>query len=225
MSTFPIPFDEAEAVRYFGARPEDKEAHSLVNQVFLSVKDELQPRSIHQLWHCDIVQGTAEHPGKVQISNGMAFTGTQLAKHLKGCSQLILLGATLGSRFDLALRRLSLRSIAEGAAAQAVGTALIETYIDEQEKIWKQELPSYYTYRTRFSPGYGDWPLEDQRKIFRVLDCAKRIGLTLTEGGLMAPLKSVTAIIGVDTSGACSEEPEKRGCASCAKTDCAFRRS
>jgi cobalamin-dependent methionine synthase I len=36
-----------------------------------------------------------------------------------------------------------------------------------------------------------------QKDIFAALDCPRRIGLTLGEGMLMSPTKSVTALIGV----------------------------
>ena len=51
--------------------------------------------------------------------------------------------------------------------------------------------------RPRFSPGYGDLPIEIQKDIFRALDCPRRIGLTLNENLLMSPTKSVSAIIGI----------------------------
>jgi len=51
--------------------------------------------------------------------------------------------------------------------------------------------------KPRFSPGYGDLPLETQREIFDVLDCSRRIGLMLNDSLLMSPTKSVTAFVGV----------------------------
>ena len=49
----------------------------------------------------------------------------------------------------------------------------------------------------RYSPGYGDVPLSVQKDICRELDCAKTVGITLTESLLMIPEKSVTAVIGI----------------------------
>ncbi|MCD8174473.1 MAG: hypothetical protein LUD41_00780 [Phascolarctobacterium sp.] len=37
----------------------------------------------------------------------------------------------------------------------------------------------------------------EQKKIFELLNCPKKIGVTLTEGLMMVPTKSVTAIIGL----------------------------
>ena len=73
--------------------------------------------------------------------------------------------------------------------------------------------------RPRFSPGYGDLPLELQKDVFRVLDCPRKIGLSLNESLLMSPSKSVTAIIGI---GKGDVEAENK-CSACEKTDCAYR--
>ena len=52
--------------------------------------------------------------------------------------------------------------------------------------------------RPRFSPGYGDLPLEVQKDIFSLLECHKRIGVSLNESLLMSPSKSVTAFVGLE---------------------------
>lgn len=221
-----INFNEMEALRYFGGRPGDTQAEAAVGRAYLQLRNEVQPRSIMQRWSCHTVEGTAGEKGRVILEGGTEFISSDLARHLKGCSELILFGATLGTRVDIALRRISVRSIAEGAAAQAVAASLIESYCDAQEELWKKDLPQTYTYRWRFSPGYGDWDLTEQQKIFRLLNCPKAIGLTLTAGGIMAPTKSVTAVIGVDYTGAAAEKhPSGCGhrCKECDKTSCAFR--
>lgn len=221
-----IDFNEKEALRYFGGRPGDTQAAAAVGRAYLQLRNEVQPRSIVQQWSCRVIQGTATEKGRIILESGTEFVSSDLARHLKGCSELLLFGATLGSRVDIALRRISVRSIAEGAAAQAVAASLIESYCDAQEVLWKAKLPQTYTYRWRFSPGYGDWDLTEQQKIFRLLNCPKAIGLTLTAGGIMAPTKSVTAIIGVDHTGAVAEKhPSGCGhnCKACKNTSCAFR--
>ena len=166
--------------------------------------------------------------GRVELEGGTVFESSQLANHLLGCPEVVLFGATLGSRFDIGIRRLSLQRIAYGAAAQAVGAALIESYCDKLEEEWKGELSAEFTYRSRFSPGYGDWPLTDQEKIFRLLELPKKIGLTLTAGGLMAPIKSVTAVIGINhgLQNETRKEPDARhsSCNACTALNCPFRK-
>ena len=71
-----------------------------------------------------------------------------------------------------------------------------------------------------FSPGYGDWSLAAQDRVLDLLQAPKRIGLTLTEGGMLVPEKSITALVGI------SDRPEE-ACGQkfmrCNKTDCPFR--
>ncbi len=55
-----------------------------------------------------------------------------------------------------------------------------------------------------------------------MLDCAKKIGLTMTESSMLTPTKSVTAVIGLGREEVhCHEE----GCESCSKKDCIYRRN
>ena len=61
-----------------------------------------------------------------------------------------------------------------------------------------------------------------QKELFRLLDVTRRIGVSLSESGLMVPQKSVTALIGV------SDRPQpkrSRGCETCTMfADCASRK-
>ena len=163
-----MEYNRREALRYLRARPGDQDAQVLVDTVYLKLRNEVQARHVLQKHR---VQVDAEG---VTLANGVRFTSRDLAAHLKGCQEALLLGATLGSRVDAAIRRLALGSVAEGAAAQAVAAALIESYCDEvQTKFDTGGLAQ----RPRFSPGYGDWDLAEQRLLFPVLNCAKLIGL------------------------------------------------
>ena len=58
------------------------------------------------------------------------------------------------------------------------------------------------TLRMRYSPGYGDLPLEAQRPLLAALDAARQAGITLSSALLMMPSKSVSAIIGAGPEGA-----------------------
>ena len=210
-----MQFRQQEALRYLKAQKDDKEAAILVATVYLKMRNEVQARHVVQRQHCQIT------PGGVLLECGTEFHSAQLARHLQGCEEVLLLGATLGSRVDACIRRLAILSVAEGAAAQAVGAALIESYLDELQEKLQQQLDQEKLYqKTRFSPGYGDWALEEQRLLFPVLDCAKRIGLTLTEGCMMAPSKSVTAIIGlIREKKTCIQHK----CEQCSNVGCEFR--
>lgn len=205
-----MEYNRKEALRYLRAKPGDEAAGILVDTVYLKLRNEVQARSVLQK-HSIIVDNEG-----VTLDTGVRFTSRDLARHLKGCDKALLLAATLGSRVDVAIRRLALGSVAEGAAAQAVAAALIESYCDS---VQAQADTDGLAQRPRFSPGYGDWNLQEQRLFFPVLDCAKRIGLTLTDGLMMAPSKSVTAIIGLSEDVACVWNK----CMTCGNINCPYR--
>lgn len=139
-----------------------------------------------------------------------------LRKNLDGCEEVIIFAATVGLEIDRLIRRYTRLSPAKALFFQAIGAERIESLCDAVNAEWKEE---YQTLRPRFSPGYGDLSLEMQKDIFRVLDCPRKIGLTLNESLLMSPSKSVTAIIGI---GGGAEEVKNK-CSVCRKTDCAYR--
>lgn len=146
---------------------------------------------------------------------------TGLAKNLKNCQSAVIFAATAGAKIDRLIEKYNRIDLSRAVMLQAVGTERVEALCDlfsrdiELQKKQKGEFT-----RPRFSPGYGDLPLEIQRDIFRVLDPFKNIGVSLCESLLMTPSKSVTAIIGV------GKTPCKNlgGCEYCDKTDCNFRK-
>jgi cobalamin-dependent methionine synthase I len=106
------------------------------------------------------------------------------------------MAATLGSEAESLLRRAQSRSMGDALILDALGSAAIEAVCDQLCAEIAQELsPRRLT--ARFSPGYGDLPLDQQRELFAVLDVTRRIGVSLSESALMLPQKSVTALIGV----------------------------
>ena len=76
----------------------------------------------------------------------------------------------------------------------------------------------------RFSPGYGDFPLEAQPSIVRTLRADIRLGLTVLPTHLLLPTKSITAVLGLfDVLPSRHEENE--ACASCAlRATCEMRK-
>ena len=126
----------------------------------------------------------------------LAIGGT-LARHLAGCPAAYLAGGTIGAGFDAFQRRVSVSSGADALIAQAIGAALIEKLMDAVEEEIRAELAADETLVSRYSPGYGDFPLEAQRTVLTLLDAPLKAGISLTDTLLMVPSKSVSAIIGV----------------------------
>ena len=142
---------------------------------------------------------------------------------LAPCREGVLLAATLGAGSERMLLREQARGASRALLLDAVLSAGIEAVCDGIEARLREECEAQGLFLTdRFSPGYGDMPLEQTKEMLAVLDAHRRIGLTVTATGLMMPRKSVTAILGI------SETPVERrpsGCEGCAAREtCAMRR-
>ena len=223
MSNDIICFNKKEALRYFHAQSGDVQAEATIDAAYIKLRNELQPRyTVKRFGGCVCTAGESNVNSVVQLDNGTVFHSKALAQYVGDAKELFLFGATLGSRVDVALRRMAMTSVAEAGAGQAVAAALIETYCDDCCAELQKQLPEGKQLKWRFSPGYGDWALEEQKFLFSVLDCAHTIGLTLTESCMMAPVKSVTAVIAITEKDACSDITNK--CLRCNKIDCKFRR-
>ena len=122
--------------------------------------------------------------------------GEAIRRHLAGCGRVICLAATLGAESETLLRRTQGTSMADAVLLDALASCAVENVCDNL----CADLAEYLAPATltgRFSPGYGDFPLSQQRELCGVLDVYRQLGVSLTEGGLMIPQKSVTALVGV----------------------------
>ncbi len=147
--------------------------------------------------------------------------GQDVPALLKDCSQVILMAVTLGSETERLLRTAQARSMGDAVILDAAAGAAVENVCDNLcRDLEAQFSPRFLT--DRFSPGYGDFPFSQQRAFFDLLDITRRIGVSLTDSGLMLPQKSVTALMGLaDTP----QEHRHRGCASCRLfATCSFRK-
>jgi len=120
-----------------------------------------------------------------------------IARHLDGCHAAYLACGTIGAAFDAFQRCESVTSGVNALIAQAVGAAMIERLMDITGDEIRNELSNGECLISRYSPGYGDFPLAAQRTLLEILDAPRTVGVSLTDMLLMVPSKSVSAIIGV----------------------------
>jgi hypothetical protein len=192
-----VPFHEREALLYLGADPEDKEAAVLVDCAFLMLRNEMQPRAAAKRFSYAVVTGKFGRETGVLLSGGVTLCSSFLAHRLKGCTSLLVFAVTLGYRMDAAISRITAQNSAEGAAAEAVGKALLDAYLHKQEAIWKSKLPGSRGFLPCISPGTEDWPFNEQKKIFALLEGTEVTDLTACAEKGVFPAKSVVGVIGI----------------------------
>ncbi|MFA9375194.1 MAG: vitamin B12 dependent-methionine synthase activation domain-containing protein [Lachnotalea sp.] len=210
--------NKKETLRYLGYKGQviDDDLLCLIDEASEELLQSINPKSVHQEFSCRILDDFTVELGPIIIKS------KNLVKNLKGCDSAIIFAATLGSSADTLMKRYSITNLAKASVIQAAGAALIETFCDSlEEKIQIDANKRGLFLRPRFSPGYGDLSLEHQRDFFNILECSKRIGISLTDTCLMIPSKSVTAIIGLskNRNKGCNENK----CLSCTKVTCEYR--
>ena len=213
-----VEIDRREVYRYLGLRGAEPDAATAaaVEEAVRLLDAVVEPKQISRRFLLKRLDD-----GALDIE-GLRVESKALSKNLEGCREVFLMAATLGIGPD----RLIARAQAEGAmsramALQAAAAAMIEAWCDDvNAELARQAKARGRSLRPRFSPGYGDFSLEAQPGIFRLLGAQRNIGITLTDSLLMLPTKSVTAVIGIADAG---EAACPAGCAACDKTDCAYR--
>ncbi|MBR1798156.1 MAG: hypothetical protein IJ757_09160 [Clostridiales bacterium] len=108
-----------------------------------------------------------------------------------GSDSVAFLISTLGQAVDNRIERLSKTDPAKMVLIDAAANAYIEEVTNEFQKRLVLKDQTF-----RFAPGYGDVPLSMQKQIFEHVPEVRKLGLTLDDGFLMHPFKSMTGIIG-----------------------------
>lgn len=215
--TAPTAVDLPQAFRYMGMHGEpDANMLETAKSCEKQLLSMIRPRYVHLV--CPV---TFAPEGIVCEGTTLVLKGRDIAAHLSGCDRAVLLCATLSAGADAAIRMASAQDVLCGMMTDAMASALTEQVCDAAEQEILHTLPCVYS-TWRFSPGYGDLPLETQGEFLRAVNAEKWLGVTLSDSGLCIPTKTVTAVFGL------SETPVskgKRGCAACnMRETCPYRR-
>ncbi|MGL4791797.1 MAG: hypothetical protein ACRCW1_10335, partial [Anaerotignaceae bacterium] len=164
------------------------------------------------------------------INTTVAFKGTQFTTQgmdiynlLKTCHKAVLVAATLGQDFETRLRIAQVKNMSEAIILDSCGSSAIENICDNfQNDIEAHFAKENQFITSRFSIGYGDFPLENQKDFCKILNTEKFAGITVNNGGLLVPTKSVTAIIGISNQ---KQPKRKPSCENCNNFfNCSFRK-
>ena len=232
-----IKVDKKEIYRYLGYRRNipDAEVCRMVDSCLEQLQREVTPRYIFRKYPVESVftvpGAFAEEEDPLLYSSpeglriaGMEIRSRSLSRNLRGCENVYLMAATLGIGPDRLIARASVTHMSRAVTLQAAAAAMIESWCDEvNQKIIREASEQGFYCRPRFSPGYGDFPLEYQQDFAQILRMQKEIGVSLTESFLMIPTKSVTAVIGITGD---RQDCVLHGCEVCEQAPhCAFSRN
>ena len=209
--------DLTEVRRYAGLAKADFD-EKMIEEAAQEALLLIAPQSAYQEYGYDCREGKILSPSPLQL------TGTVL-KHLSGCEKVLAISATIGAGIVAAItEHFHEGRYAHSVLLDAAATEAVEETANALEKMLSPRIKAQgFATRWRFSPGYGDWPLEAQQE-FMPLTGAEEIGITLTASMMLSPRKSITALIGLYRPEIANSPATSPGCQSCGQKDCPSRR-
>ena len=193
-----------QAPSFEGLTPEISD---LLDECMREIKQTAQPKVIVKKFKLE------KEPLRLEES-GDEIKGEQMADMLKDCEECLLIGCTLGIAMERKIKFYAKINMTKSTVMDAAASAWLEEYCDRYEETLGFDNRTY-----RACPGYGDFPLEFNRRIAILLDISKKIGVTITPNNLLIPQKSMLGLIGIGS------DKRKKSCGNCVmKEDCPFRK-
>ncbi len=205
-----------EMLRYMGASGANETLRSQAAQVLQETAAAFPPRYVYRLSRVE-KQADGVHLPDIPL----VLPGRLAERMLEDCHRTAVLVCTLGLAFEQHVRSWQARDMARALMLDACGSALVEHGCHQAEAELRERFPQAHL-TDRFSPGYGDLPLDLQPAICAAMDSGRKLGVYASPACMLTPQKTVTAFIGL----ADTPRPARiRGCACCAlRAQCALRK-
>jgi hypothetical protein len=181
----------------------------------------IDPSLHHQNLEIDSVK-----KGSVLVEEGPEFKSPKLSKTLQDCEEVICYIATLGDGIEGEIQRL----MNENRLAEAyILDAMASVAADNMVKMFHQRMKDNYENQGKqvtlcFSPGYCDWPVTEQKKLFNLFD-SDELDVELTDSCFMQPRKSISGVFGITPQNSDPINNPYNPCLECKREDCSARRN
>lgn len=177
--------------------------------VAAEVSHELRPRLVYRVY-----PEFAVADGGVRIGCRTLGVGPKNASVLRRCVQMAVCIGTVGTEVTALHKRYDaeghpLRAyLCDGAANVALDRLMLR---------WRTEcLSGHATYP--ICPGCCQWDIAEQRLLFSLVE-ARSVGVSLSASGLMRPIKSISAVMGISPT----ERFVSAECDVCGRKNCIYR--
>jgi hypothetical protein len=157
---------------------------------------------------------------EVLLENVHFNPGRQVIKHLINSEKIVMYICTAGEGISKRSKDYNNSGdLLEGYICDVIGSLLVEEAMTIIHKRFTDKLIENLDKSTnRYSPGYCDWNVEEQHKLFSLFP-EGFCGIRLSESALMHPLKSVSGIFGIGEN----VKFHKYVCNACGQTTCIYR--
>ncbi|MFC2043854.1 vitamin B12 dependent-methionine synthase activation domain-containing protein [Chloroflexota bacterium] len=211
--------DRRRVLQDIGYPPDSEPAarmESLVNDFIEYAYQFFAPSFLYTVNDIKLVEGT-----NVLLEDGVVFKSEVIAGLLEKADKVATFVLTIGKYLEDAVAQLAQGGLVlQSTILDAIGSDAAEKLADSVEsQISEVAHNQGLTISRRFSPGYCDWDVSQQKMVFETMK-GDSAGIHLTDSCMMLPRKSISGIIGIG-----SHDIEKYNpCKTCDKHDCVGRR-
>jgi uncharacterized protein len=165
---------------------------------------------------------------KIHLKHGMdqvVLHSEQLPKILRNAESVVILLASAGDKTTEESRRL----MADGKQGQALavdamGSAMVvEAMKALTDQVSAEAQQRGYGTTLRVGPGYTGWHFGDQAILFRFFEGRPGLPVTMSDGIMMRPQKSLLGMVGLNPGG--KKAPEIEPCRLCDLQNCMMRKA
>ncbi len=138
---------------------------------------------------------------KLRISDSIFETGKTVTSLLKKSELIIVFACTCGDKIEKLSKDLMKQGHSlEGLIVDLIGSEIAESIAEYLHNYIESILKDFeMSVSNRYSPGYCNWNVKEQQKLFPLLQ-GKDCNILLTSSSLMIPIKSVSGVFGAGHS-------------------------
>ena len=164
--------------------------------------------------------------GRVYLDGGMTLKSPKLSRTLRDSEEMVCFITTIGGEIDSEINTMMRQGhLSDAFVMDALGSVAVESVAEQFHRLMQSQYSENDKAVTlRFSPGYCDWPVEEQRKLFQLFG-SNTADIELKDSCLMMPRKSISAVFGAYPVSGDFAEPPYNPCVDCTKIDCPSRRA
>lgn len=158
------------------------------------------------------------------LNDNINLKSSGLVHAVRKCQKVIVFLVTIGKTLDQKINKLmNQKRLTEAYLLDSIGSVAVEGVAADLQRIIDEDLQNHFKKTSlRFSPGYCDWKLQEQKKIFHILD-TDLIGVKLSPSYLMSPRKSISGIFGIGDERDMKDD-KTNPCCLCELKNCIARR-
>lgn len=220
---FSPEIDQTKFAKMFGDKNHRGFSYALNEkiQMYTACLDKfLSPQLIYRILRIDSAED-----GTLQLKDGIRFNSAKLSRALSRCVEAACFVATIGDGIETEINRLTAQNrISDAFILDAMGSLLVEELVNRfQQNMQRRYRREGKATSLRFSPGYCDWSLEEQKNLFGLFD-QDVLEVELSDTCLMSPRKSISGIFGISSKESSRWVSAFNPCRECAEKNCGERR-